>query len=704
MPEATPRVANDRAHIPAQTFGIVRKRSLRRAVGKARATGSSLYRGKVLHANVSAPTPILPPTSGETGPRFKIFSWNCDGLSSTLYNELLCWLTRHDDIDAVMLQETHWSRTMEWSERGWHFCHSASARANSAGVMIGVRARFARADAINWQEQIPGRLLQMRCFSAGQHIDLVCAYQHAMGFGDSATLQRIYQRRRRFWKTLDELIASLPYRSQVVLGGDMNCSVTPLAKLVGTGILPGPQTEAAKQDRALLMQLLQAHQLCILNSWGRPTATYHHPKGRSQIDFIATRLPLADGCAKTCRPYESLLAGWRSAGHKPLIASLNPCWKPWARSRSVKDDAIRAAQQSLEYAEGMLRPLHVALQFSSARPDPWPRMPQRKNVDQHIHGFWQLRRRVSKLRWRDVRGVLLAWRLSARLKAAKRALDRRLRQAKRARVLAVLQQAEDAAAQKLAGGFYKYVKLLSPKTNAQRIRLRDAQGRLVDQRGECKILAEYAASLFKGHPWTLPQLLPVQTELFSAVRWLEAFRVIPRNKAVPVFTPSLASWKDKAFELSSVLEQVVARSLAAESPVIPIEWVSVQIAWLPKPNKCPSSPSNLRTIGLMSGDQKALLHIIKEHIRAPIMSALKHTPQYAYRAGVSTHDAILRSSAHCAQTRRQLESLKTDLTSKLAGRHKTELVGGLMANLDLAKAFDTLPYSEIYQSLCDAGG
>ena len=105
----------------------------------------------------------------------------------------------------------------------------------------------------------------------------------------------------------------------------------------------------------------------------------------------------------------------------------------------------------------------------------------------------------------------------------------------------------------------------------------------------------------------------------------------------------------------------------------------------------------------MSGDQKALLHIVKEHIRAPIMAALKNTPQYAYRAGTSTHDAILRSSAHCALTRLQLDAVKTDLTTKLSGRHKIELTGGLMANLDLAKALDSMPYSEIYQSLGEVG-
>ena len=697
------QVAKDGEFYPAQPFKAVRKRSLRRALERARTTGTAMYRGKVLHANVSLPLPTSPPSSVVSGPRVKIFSWNCDGLSTTLYNELLCWLARHAEIDAIMLQETHWSRTMEWTERGWHFCHSASARSNSAGVLIGVRAQFASADTINWQEHVPGRLLQLRCFSAGQHIDLICAYQHAMGFENSESLTRIYQRRRGFWKELDQLLASLPYRSQVVLGGDMNCSVTPLAKLVGSGVITGSQTEAAKHDRALFMQILQTHQLCILNSWGRPQATYHHPKGRSQIDFLATRVPLADGCAKECKPFESLLAGWRSAGHKPLVVSLRPHWKPWAQKRSIKEVAVQAAKSKLGYVDGLLQPLHAAIQPAVALASPWPRMPPRENVDQHIQGFWQLRRRVSQLRWRDMRGLFLAWRLSAKLKAAKRALDRRLRQTRRMRILEVLHHAENAAARKLAGGFYKYVKLLSPKSSAQRIRLRDDKGGLVDQQAECKLLATYAANLFRGLPWALPPLLPIDATLFSAAHWLDAFKVISQNKAVPVFTPPLACWKAKAHAASTALEAIVTHSIAASTPIIPIEWASVQIAWLPKPNKCPSSPSNLRTIGLMSGDQKALLHIVKEHIRAPIMAALKNTPQYAYRAGTSTHDAILRSSAHCALTRLQLDAVKTDLTTKLSGRHKIELTGGLMANLDLAKAFDSMPYSQIYQSLGEVG-
>ena len=243
----------------------------------------------------------------------------------------------------------------------------------------------------------------------------------------------------------------------------MNCNVTQLARLVGPGVLAGSNTEAAKQDRMLFMQILQTHQLCILNSWGRPQATYHHPKGSSQIDFIATRLPLADGHAKECQPYESLLAGWRSAGHKSLVASLRPQWKPWTMRRNVKDEAIQAARHKLGYNEGLLQCVHSALQQTHVQPLQWPVMPPRQYQDQHIYGFWQLRRKVSRLQRRDQRGLFQAWRLSVKLKAAKRELDRRHRQAKRQRILEVLQQAEDAAKNKLAGGFYKYVKLLSPK-------------------------------------------------------------------------------------------------------------------------------------------------------------------------------------------------------------------------------------------------
>ena len=145
-----PQTAKDGEFLPAQAYERVRKRALKKALNKAATSGHSLYRGKTLYANVSVfpKTPAVTPSV--TGPRVKVFSWNCDGLTTTLYSELLCWLRKHSDISVVMLQETHWSRSMEWTSEDWHFCHSASLKANTAGVLIGVRATLARTDTISW--------------------------------------------------------------------------------------------------------------------------------------------------------------------------------------------------------------------------------------------------------------------------------------------------------------------------------------------------------------------------------------------------------------------------------------------------------------------------------------------------------------------------------------------------------------------------
>ena len=706
-PKASPfGVANDgEPLIPAQDYRGVRKRALRRAIRRAQRSGATMYRGKALHANVSLPLPKVVASPASTGPRVKVFSWNCDGLSAALYAEILCWLGKHTEIDIIFLQETHWSKSMEWSTGEWHFCHSASLRRNSAGVLIGVRASFAKASTISWQESLPGRLLQVRCFHGHQHIDLICGYQHALGFGDRQKLQHIYQKRRAFWSELGKLLSSLPYRSHVVLGGDFNCSVTPLPKLIGSGVLAGPNTEAANADRRLFLDILQAQQLCILNSWSGKLATYHHPKGRSQIDFLAVRVSLADTEAKSCKPAESFLAGWRSAGHKPLVSSIKLLWKPWSGPRvTAAQAALKAASELGFGTQPVLRVLHAKVGSSHAVAGrERPSMPVRESSHGLITGFWQLRRRVSQLRWSNTRGIFLAWRLAIRLQASKRALERHLRHTKRAHLLAVLEQAEQAAQRKLTGGFYKFVNLLCPKSHTQRIRLRDQAGQLVDQQAECSMLAAHARRLFLGRHWTLPVLLPVPAALFSSQHWWKAFCAIPRNKAVPIFTPSINAWKGHASEVCGVLEEVAVAQLATRKPCIPAEWASVQIAWLPKPNKTPSSPENLRTIGLMSGDQKALLHIIKTHITEPIMKALHRTPQYAYRKGASTLDAILRSSEHCHQVRKQLDAHRSDLTTKLSGRSNVDVIGGLMANIDLSKAFDSLPYEELYLSLQGAG-
>ena len=50
---------------------------------------------------------------------------------------------------------------------------------------------------------------------------------------------------------------------------------------------------------------------------------------RSLPDFVLVRQHSADALAKQTLPVKTILAGWRSSGHAPIIASIPLCWQPW---------------------------------------------------------------------------------------------------------------------------------------------------------------------------------------------------------------------------------------------------------------------------------------------------------------------------------------------------------------------------------------
>ena len=82
---------------------------------------------------------------------------------------------------------------------------------------------------------------------------------------------------------------------------------------------------------------------------------------------------------------------------------------------------------------------------------------------------------------------------------------------------------------------------------------------------------------------------------------------------------------------------------------------------------------------------------------------MQSTPQYAYRQGTSTADPLLRATLHCSAVRDLLKQHQRDHTTKLLGDADVPLIGGLMLSLDLRKAFDAVPHSEILASLLEAG-
>ncbi|CAE7880876.1 HCN2, partial [Symbiodinium necroappetens] len=90
---------------------------------------------------------------------------------------------------------------------------------------------------------------------------------------------------------------------------------------------------------------------------------------------------------------------------------------------------------------------------------------------------------------------------------------------------------------------------------------------------------------------------------------------------------------------ASSLAWVSQQALCQDSPALPHEWSIVQLAWLPKPNKTPTCPEHLRSIGLLSADSKGFLLILRREITPFIREALTDVPQYAYRPQPGTLDA-----------------------------------------------------------------
>ena len=192
-------------------------------------------------------------------------------------------------------------------------------------------------------------------------------------------------------------------------------------------------------------------------------------------------------------------------------------------------------------------------------------------------------------------------------------------------------------------------------------------------------------------------------ELFSAHNWEVALREVKPRKAVPRGEARMEAWKLDVLENARRLSELSTRFLCSDASWIPTLWCRIQIAWLPKPKKTPCCPEHLRTVGLMSGDLKSFMVLLKNAARRVVQQSLQSFPQFAYRSGASTLDAILRVTAHRHRVRGILEGICHTKTARLLGSQVPSLRGGLMVAIDLMKAFDNVTYSEMYSALCETG-
>ena len=216
-------------------------------------------------------------------------------------------------------------------------------------------------------------------------------------------------------------------------------------------------------------------------------------------------------------------------------------------------------------------------------------------------------------------------------------------------------------------------------------------------------MTEYAAGLFKGSKLTPPPLQALPVEWLSEEQWRRALSQLRPGKAVPHGQPSIASWREDGNTFSVQLADISQKALCGPEPFVPAGWCTVQLPWLPKPPKPPTKPQHLRSVGLTPADSKAFLLLLKERLSEQVFLTLGDTPQFAYRKGVDTSNAILRATSHCREVRALLQRSRQDHTARIAGTPCCRLAGGMMASVDLAKAFDTVPHGEIQCALEELG-
>ena len=303
---SAPKYGDGKRLVIRSTNCRIKKRSLKRALQQADRDGKAVYKGGIIPKwtppyEPRTSTPSVMPWI-QRSDRIKIVQWNCGGLSQELQLEWYTWLRKDPEIGVFILAGTHWTFTNDFQSEGWTLIHTGMTSKKGAGILIGIRSDLTDRSSLKWNELEAGRLLHVRCQIQRQQFDVLAIYQHAMLRANNADMTELMAKRCKLWQKMDKALAGFPFRSSLLVAGDFNMVFSPLAEVAGGGIHAGGDTECLKLERAEVMGILQARRLVVLNSWGKPAITYHHPNGESQIDYILTRKQDADLEARKCAP------------------------------------------------------------------------------------------------------------------------------------------------------------------------------------------------------------------------------------------------------------------------------------------------------------------------------------------------------------------------------------------------------------------
>ena len=119
------------------------------------------------------------------------------------------------------------------------------------------------------------------------------------------------------------------------------------------------------------------------------------------------------------------------------------------------------------------------------------------------------------------------------------------------------------------------------------------------------------------------------------------------RKALPKGQAPAEFWRTCRQSIIDVLYRDFQHRFSNGRLFIPSAWHKAYLALLPKPQKPPTTPRNLRPISLLPAEAKIIARIAAQRLSPYLDQALQSSPQLAYAQGRQTYNALDFRQGQC---------------------------------------------------------
>ena len=183
---------------------------------------------------------------------------------------------------------------------------------------------------------------------------------------------------------------------------------------------------------------------------------------------------------------------------------------------------------------------------------------------------------------------------------------------------------------------HKTLQKLRPWQPQPKTQLVNADGYLMAAEEELKLMQDHAKAVFQRHDRLQFEVFSLPT--LSASLLSKHISSIRPHKAVPQHSASAAAWKlcsDSASEhLARYCNEQAHKaehSSLDSAVVLSAQLKDTDLCFIPKRNKPPTKPSNLRPLGIIRPDGKGLAGACRDLLAPYTSSYLRPVPQFAYQ-------------------------------------------------------------------------